>query len=224
MKASTALISPRAERSCTCRSYEPTKHHYERTKTCVEPHRTIRPSRIEETIVADASTIRDYSSSAGTPFYAYPPERVISIVKAWTEAPWPMTLQEAFTLRDQCGWVGSPDGDRYFSTPVSDGMADSHILIDTGDQSLTCGVDIMITTRAVLQFREKTSHITHSIYREYLDAFLKMYGDPKEQLEYTGLYVDWILPNGSSVLLSPGNTYISVYVRSPEATLSAIPS
>ena len=82
----------------------------------------------------------------------------------------------------------------------------------------------MITTRAVLQFREKTSHITHSIYREYLDAFLKMYGDPKEQLEHTGLYVDWILPNGSSVFLSPGNTYISVYVRSPEATLSAIPS
>lgn len=174
--------------------------------------------------MTSTSTIRDYSSSVGTPFYAYPPDHIISIVKAWTEAPWPMTLQEAFTLRDQCGWTASPDGDGYFRTPVSDGEETSHILIDVGDQSLTCGVDIMVTTRAHLDFQKTASMVTHSIYKEYTNAFSEAYGSPKETLEATGLYMYWIPPNGSSVFLSPNDTYIEVYVRSPEATLSAIPN
>lgn len=80
----------------------------------------------------------------------------------------------------------------------------------------------MVTTRAQLRFEERTAAITGSIYREYLSAFLSLYGHPKEEYEETGLYVDWILQNGSSIFLSPGSTFIEVYVRSPEATVDAI--
>ena len=80
----------------------------------------------------------------------------------------------------------------------------------------------MVTTRAQLRFGEITAAITGSIYREYLSAFSSLYGNPKEKYEETGLYVDWILQNGSSVFLSPGSTFIEVYVRSPEATVDAI--
>ena len=73
-----------------------------------------------------------------------------------------------------------------------------------------------------LRFGEITAAITGSIYREYLSAFSSLYGNPKEKYEETGLYVDWILQNGSSVFLSPGSTFIEVYVRSPEATVDAI--
>ena len=170
----------------------------------------------------NAADIRDYSKSVGTTFYAYHPDQMATIIKAWAEAPWPLTMQEAFTLRDQCGWTASPGCYSSFCTPVSDGEPDGHILIDYGDQSLTSGVDVMVTTRAQLRFGEITAAITSSIYREYLSAFLSLYGHPKEEYEETGLYVDWILQNGSSIFLSPGSTFIEVYIRSPEATVDAI--
>ena len=159
----------------------------------------------------NAADIRDYSKSVGTTFYAYHPDQMATIIKAWAEAPWPLTMQEAFTLRDQCGWTASPGCYSSFCTPVSD-----------GEQSLTSGVDVMVTTRAQLRFEERTTAITGSIYREYLSAFLSLYGHPKEEYEETGLYVDWILQNGSSIFLSPGSTFIEVYIRSPEATVDAI--
>ena len=162
----------------------------------------------------NAADIRDYSKSVGTTFYAYHPDQMATIIKAWAEAPWPLTMQEAFTLRDQCGWTASPGCYSSFCTPVSDGEPDGHILIDYGDQSLT--------SRAQLRFEERTTAITGSIYREYLSAFLSLYGHPKEEYEETGLYVDWILQNGSSIFLSPGSTFIEVYIRSPEATVDAI--
>ena len=170
----------------------------------------------------NAADIRDYSKSVGTTFYAYHPDQMATIIKAWAEAPWPLTMQEAFTLRDQCGWTASPGCYSSFCTPVSDGEPDGHILIDYGAQSLTSGVDVMVTTRAQLSFEERTTAITGSIYREYLSAFLSLYGHPKEEYEETGLYVDWILQNGSSIFLSPGSTFIEVYIRSPEATVDAI--
>ena len=80
----------------------------------------------------------------------------------------------------------------------------------------------MVTTRAQLRFEERTTAITDSIYREYLSAFLSLYGHPKEEYAETGLSADWILQNGSSIFLSPGSTFIEVYVRSPEATVDAI--
>ena len=113
-----------------------------------------------------AIAIRDYSKSVGTTFYAYHPDQMAAIIKAWTEAPWPLTMQEAFTLRDQCGWTASPGCYSSFCTPVSNGEPDGHILINYGDQSLTSGVDVMVTTRAQLRFGEITAAITGSIYRE----------------------------------------------------------
>ena len=85
-----------------------------------------------------------------------------------------MTMQEAFTLRDQCGWTASPGCYSSFCTPVSDGEPDGHILVNYGDQSLTSGVDVMVTTRAQFRFEERTTAITGSIYREYLSAFLSL--------------------------------------------------
>ena len=172
--------------------------------------------------MTSAIAIRDYSRSVGTTFYAYHPDQMAAIIKAWAEAPWPLTMQEAFTLRDQCGWTASPGCYSSFCTPVSDGEPDGHILVNYGDQSLTSGVDVRVTTRAQFRFEERTTAITGSIYREYLSAFLSLYGRPKEEYEETSLYVDWILQNGSSIFLSPGSTVIEVYVRSPEATVDAI--
>ena len=157
----------------------------------------------------------DYSDDAGTRFYAYPADRVVSIVEVWAKAPWPMTLQEAFTLRDQCGWTPTSDDGRYFSTPVSNGEEGGHILLDISDQSLACGVDVMITTRPTLQFRTTTSPVTQAVYNQQLKAFSEMYGNPDETLGEIRRRTGWALPNGSSVFLLPVDTFVEVSVRPP---------
>ena len=171
--------------------------------------------------MADASTIRDYSSSAGTPFYAYPPERVISIVKAWTEAPWPMTLQEAFTLRDQCGWIGDPHDGTFFTTPVSSGETDGTIMKDTRDRSLVNSINARLTTRAPVELEAHVSAITQSIYTDYRNALTTVYGPPKEGRDKFGPYSDWTLPSDASINLASVGTFVEVTINSPTETRSA---
>ena len=96
--------------------------------------------------MADASTIRDYSQSTGFPFYAYTTKGVVSIVRAWAEHTWPMTLQEAFTLRDQCRWIGDPQDGTFFTTPVSSGETDGTIMADTRDRNLVNSINARLTT------------------------------------------------------------------------------
>ena len=40
-------------------------------------------------------------------------------VRAWTDHAWPMTLQEAFAIRDRLGWMPAPDDGRFFTTRLS---------------------------------------------------------------------------------------------------------
>jgi hypothetical protein len=50
-------------------------------------------------------------------FRAYPVDQAIDIIRAIAEHRWPMTVEEAFSLRDQFGWTPAPDDGRFFVTP-----------------------------------------------------------------------------------------------------------
>lgn len=50
-------------------------------------------------------------------FRAYPADQAIGIIRAIAEHRWPMTVEEAFSLRDQFGWTPAPDDGRFFVTP-----------------------------------------------------------------------------------------------------------
>ena len=63
-------------------------------------------------------------------FRAYPVDQALNIIRAIAEHRWPMTVEEAFSLRDQFGWTPAPDDGRFFVTPVSNGEEDGTISID----------------------------------------------------------------------------------------------
>lgn len=50
-------------------------------------------------------------------FRTYPVDQAIDIIRAIAEHRWPMTVEEAFSLRDQFGWTPAPDDGRFFVTP-----------------------------------------------------------------------------------------------------------
>ena len=87
-------------------------------------------------------SIQDYSRHAGTPFYAYTTEQMVAIVKTWAEHAWPITLAEAFTLRDQYGWIPAPGDGTLFGTQVSNGELDGAITEDVRNDDLVGSVDV----------------------------------------------------------------------------------
>ena len=64
------------------------------------------------------------SAMRGQRFRVYSVEEGIAVIRAIAEHRWPMTINEAFTLRDQFGWRPAPDDGTIFTTPVSNGEED----------------------------------------------------------------------------------------------------
>jgi len=173
----------------------------------------------EETRMTDMSGFLDYSDDAGITFYAYPADRVVSIVEVWAKAPWPMTLQEAFTLRDQCGWTpAAPDDGRFFTTPVGNGEIDGAIRRDVRDRNLVSVIDVRMTTRVPIDLESQVSAITQSIYVGYRDALSAIYGPPEDDVDSTGTYADWTLGSNVLINLSSVGTFVKIMINSPAET------
>jgi len=64
--------------------------------------------------------------------------QVVTIIRTIVEHRWPMTINEAFTLRYQFGWKPAPDDGRFFITAVSGGEEDGSIGVDPDDRSVKC--------------------------------------------------------------------------------------
>ena len=77
----------------------------------------------------------------GKQFCAYPPEKGVAIIRTIAEHRWPMTINEAFALRDQFGWKPAPDDGTIFTTPVSNGEEDGYIGNDVTDTSLVSRIN-----------------------------------------------------------------------------------
>ena len=162
--------------------------------------------------------ILDYSQQVGLPFYAYTAERMVNIVRTWAEHTWPITLSEAFALRDQCGWTPAPDDGRFFTTPVSNGEIDGAIRRDVRDRNLVSVIDVRMTTRVPIDLESQVSAITQSVYVGYRDALSRIYGPPKEYSTKNGPFSNWVLPNNASVRLPSLGTFIKINVNSPLET------
>ena len=171
--------------------------------------------------MSSPSNIVDYSQSTGLPFYAYTTEQMVSIVRAWAEHTWPITLDEAFLLRDQCGWTGAPHDGTFFTTPVSSGETDGTIMKDTRDRNLVNRINARLTTRAPMELEVHVSAITQSIYTDYRNALTTVYGPPKEGSDKFGPYSDWILPSNTSINLASVETFVEVTINSPTETHNA---
>ena len=52
-------------------------------------------------------------------FHTLPVEEALTWIRAWTDHTWPMSLQEAFAIRDSLGWIPSPQDPTLFTTKLS---------------------------------------------------------------------------------------------------------
>ena len=115
-------------------------------------------------------------------FRAYPTDQAIDIIRAIAEHRWPMTVEEAFSLRDQFGWTPAPDDGRFFVTPVSNGEEDGAIRIDRENRICISGIRFKLTSQLPKDADPNIQSEMRSVYSRYVEALTRQYGTGEVQI------------------------------------------
>ena len=153
-----------------------------------------------------------------TDFRVLPVREAVAWIRAWTDHTWPITLQEAFAVRDRLGWRPAPDDGRFFTTKLStDGQEDGSI--DRVDDHGVPGVDFPLSSRALPPQRAQAAPLTRAAYPQYIQALTTLWGPGQNKGERDGVKEHrWVLPNQVSVTITGQDGLINAHVKSPQQT------
>ena len=158
------------------------------------------------------------ANSTPSGFRAYPVEQAVAIIRAIAEHRWPMTVEEAFSLRDQFGWTPAPDDGRFFVTPVSNGEEDGTISIDRENRIYISGIDFNVTSQLPKDADPNIQSEMRSVYSRYVESLTMRYGTGEARSSSDVDGVLWHLPSRVSVDIGITHRSISVVIESPAMT------
>ena len=153
-----------------------------------------------------------------TDFRVLPVQEAVAWIRAWTDHTWPITLQEAFAIRDRLGWKPAPDDGRFFTTKLAtDGQEDGSI--DRVDDHGVPGVDFPLSSRALPPQWAQAAPLTRAAYPQYVQALSALWGPGQNKRGRNGSHINrWVLPNQVSVILTGRDGLINAHVKSPQQT------
>ena len=151
-------------------------------------------------------------------FCSYPVDQAMSIILSIAEHRWPMTVDEAFSLRDQFGWTPAPDDGRFFVTSVSNGEEDGTISIDRENSIYISGIDFNVTSQLPKDANPEIQSEMRSVYSRYVEALTMRYGAGEARSSSDVDGVLWYLPSRASVDIGITCRSISVALESPAMT------
>lgn len=157
------------------------------------------------------------TAGSGLPdFRAYPVDQAVAIIRAIAEHRWPISLEEAFALRDQFGWRPAPDNGRFYVTSVSNGEEDGSIGVDRKDRNHVSRFRFNLTTRVPVDAASAVSSGLRSAYVGYVDALTALYGVGEARIsKYGADVVDWFLPSRTKIHMAMTSRFIAVNIESP---------
>ena len=158
------------------------------------------------------------ANSTPSGFRAYPVNQAMNIIRTIAEHRWPMTLEEAFSLRDQFDWTPAPDDGRFFVTPVSNGEEDGHISLDVSNNQFVSGISFRLTSLASPDPTPEIRALIQSARSDYIAGLTSLYGAaiPGSSSEVETLV--WRLPSRASVGLGVATRLVSATIESPAMT------
>ena len=151
-------------------------------------------------------------------FRAYPADQAIGIIRAIAEHRWPMTVEEAFSLRDQFGWTPAPDDGRFFVTPVSNGEEDGHISLVVNNNKYISRVSFRLTSLASPDPGPEIRALIQSARSEYVAGLTSLYGTATPGSSSKVETLSWYLPSRASIGLGVGTRFVSATIESPAMT------
>ena len=150
----------------------------------------------------------------GKQFRAYSSEEGVAIIRAVAEHRWPMTINEAFALRDQFGWRPAPDDGTIFTTPVSNGEEDGYIGNDVTNTNLVSRVRFKLTSRISRELAIREHQNLKTLYLSYVDSIASTYGNGDRSSDTLVATSEWILPSQASVFIGATQYFISATIES----------
>jgi len=151
-------------------------------------------------------------------FCSYPVAQAMSIIRTIAEHRWPMTVEEAFSLRDQFGWTPAHDDGKFFVTPVSNGEEDGTISIDRENRIYISGIEFDLTSQLPKDANPDIQSEIRSVYSRYVEALTMRYGAGEARSSSDVDGVLWYLPSRASVDIGTTRRSISVAIESPAMT------
>ena len=153
-----------------------------------------------------------------TEYRTLPVDEAVTWIRAWTDHTWPMSLQEAFTIRDTLGWEPLPNEPEFFTTPLS---INEHWggYISSSNEFGIKGVSFKLSTMPCPEENEQTTQMSITAYSQYATALEQLWGPgrPGNGL-YSSSQLRWTLPNRVSISIILTTPLIGIDIDSPWRT------
>ena len=193
-----------------------TLHHFDSETTLHLRESIDKLQKVRESAVNPNTPNEANSNPSG--FRSYPVDQALNIIRSIAEHRWPMTVDEAFSLRDQFGWTPAPDDGRFFVTPVSNGEEDGTISIDRENRIYISGIRFKLTSQLPKDADPNTQSEMRSVYSRYVESLTMRYGTGEARSSSDVDGVLWYLPSRASVDIGITRRSISVALESPAMT------
>lgn len=147
-----------------------------------------------------------------TTFEAYPTDRFIEIVKAWTGHSWPISPEEGRQVFEDLGYKTDPSDPDMFSSPFTNGTPDSFF---TAQDNIIDNVLIAVANRLATP---KSSDIIERTYLQYCDAIDKSFASTGIKLRIQKKNTEWRFNNNVELSVGNADITVSLFIRSPRMT------
>ena len=151
-----------------------------------------------------------------TTLEAYTPERLIEIVKAWVNHPWPITSDEGRVIYESLGLRRyAPRPNFFWSDFSTDDEPDSYYVV-TQDEVSTIDMEVARLVPSDKDFSDDST--LHSTYTQYCAALSEAFdGNTAEHLDHDKA-AEWTFDNDVRIRIDYIDFALSFIIRSPRMT------
>ena len=147
-------------------------------------------------------------------FEAMSLERCVATVRAWADAPWPLTPEQGRAICADLGWVEDSEKPYFYYTGLGDGSKlDAYFSVrDGGVWSLL----FQLTTRVSLEDEQSRGKPVLELSNALANALVRLYGNPLREVTGSGMErVQWNLGSGVSIHYAMSFQVLIVAIDSP---------
>ena len=149
-------------------------------------------------------------------FEAYTPERLIEIVKAWVDHPWPITSDEGRVIYESLGLRGyAPRPNFFWSDFSTDDEPDSYYIVTHNEVST---IDMEVARLAPSNSGSSEDSTLHSTYTQYCAAITAAFDVSIAEHLVHDKTAEWTFDNDVRIRIANIDIAISLVIHSPCTT------
>ncbi|WP_371177278.1 DUF6301 family protein [Buchananella felis] len=144
-------------------------------------------------------------------------ERCVATVRAWANAPWPLTPEQGRAICSDLGWVEDLEKPTFFYVGLGDrSKRDAYFSVRDGD---IWSLLFQLTTRVDPDEEKSNGKTVLELSNALANALTQLYGNPLREVTSSGMErVEWKLVSGVSIHYAISPRVLIVTLDSPAWT------